>query len=286
MEPVFPADLEREIFEIAATMHPREIPVLLQVARRVLVWIEPFLYRVIRVDHWPTVDAVRRAMHTKPASFFRDNVRHLFLGFCRFHSKLSEEEAHTLLRLCSGIVSFSSYCWDHSESALLPILEGIPKARRWAGSLQDLFGSRSAIDLTHSFFDTITHLDMFEVLTSGSDDVRICAGLAALPALSHLCLNEGIEEAVLRCMLEQCARLQVLVNLWHSSETKLARKIANNPPATDERFVVCVFGDYWADWEVGARGGTDFWAAADAFVAKKRRGEIQASCYLLERWDP
>lgn len=37
-QPVFPMDLEREIFETAALLHPRGIPTLLLVARRVLVW--------------------------------------------------------------------------------------------------------------------------------------------------------------------------------------------------------------------------------------------------------
>lgn len=37
--PVFPPELEQEIFETTALMHPREIPTLLRVARRVLIWL-------------------------------------------------------------------------------------------------------------------------------------------------------------------------------------------------------------------------------------------------------
>jgi hypothetical protein len=36
--PAFPLELEREIFETTALLHPTEIPTLLRVARRVLIW--------------------------------------------------------------------------------------------------------------------------------------------------------------------------------------------------------------------------------------------------------
>jgi hypothetical protein len=34
-------------------------------------------------------------------------------------------------------------------------------------------------------------------------------------------------------------------------------------------------------WLAQTRGGIDFWARADAFVEKKRRGEIQPSSFVL-----
>jgi hypothetical protein len=37
-EPVFPFDLEREVFETTALMYPATIPTLLRVARRILTW--------------------------------------------------------------------------------------------------------------------------------------------------------------------------------------------------------------------------------------------------------
>jgi hypothetical protein len=37
-EPSFPPDLKREVFETTALMYPGEIPTLLRVARRVLIW--------------------------------------------------------------------------------------------------------------------------------------------------------------------------------------------------------------------------------------------------------
>jgi hypothetical protein len=49
--PALPLELEREIFEKTALMHHREIPTLLRVARRVLVWrafrFETFSWQLI-----------------------------------------------------------------------------------------------------------------------------------------------------------------------------------------------------------------------------------------------
>jgi hypothetical protein len=36
--PVFPPELEREILEILAILHPESMPVLLLIARRVKIW--------------------------------------------------------------------------------------------------------------------------------------------------------------------------------------------------------------------------------------------------------
>ncbi|KAJ7131271.1 hypothetical protein C8R44DRAFT_850069, partial [Mycena epipterygia] len=78
----FPPEREREIFEIAALLYPGAIPILLRVARRVLVWIEPLLYRVVYVNgHPPYSDmahALLRATTTKAPDFFHV-VRHLFV---------------------------------------------------------------------------------------------------------------------------------------------------------------------------------------------------------------
>jgi hypothetical protein len=35
--------------------------------------------------------------------------------------------------------------------------------------------------------------------------------------------------------------------------------------------------DYVIEWVIGARGGWDFWARADAFIAKRQMGEIEPS---------
>jgi hypothetical protein len=41
---------------------------------------------------------------------------------------------------------------------------------------------------------------------------------------------------------------------------------------SDAQFAVLLVGDYEADWSLGARGGADYWAAAEA-MSKRRRSE-------------
>ncbi|KAJ6598394.1 hypothetical protein DFH09DRAFT_1131675 [Mycena vulgaris] len=273
-----PVELEREIFETTALIHRNTIPVLLRVARRVLIWIEPLLYTVIPTDRERVVKAVQRAMQAKLPSFFRDNVRHLWLNPS---ISMSDEELYDLLRLCPRLVSFACL-GDFSSPVLLPILQGMSEVRRWSGALEDLFGSRAAIDLGNPFFRTITHMDIFDTISNS--DLQICPSLADMPALTHLCLNDNLSygDNFLRRVLTQCPHLQLLVNFLHTSDIDIARGIAASPPVADVRFVVYLYDSYWDEWYNGARGGDDFWATADAFVERKRRGEIEASCYLLE----
>ncbi|KAJ7221460.1 hypothetical protein GGX14DRAFT_388628 [Mycena pura] len=272
--PVFPVELEREIFETAALSNPKTIPTLFLVARRVLIWIEPLLYRVIETKA-ETATALRLAMATKPASFFENNVRHMLLSHT---SAWKGEDSYALLRLCPRIESLAYIAiGDCSPIVLLPILMNMSHLRRWSGFLRYVFGRREAIDLRASFFRTVTHLDIFDVLDDGStNNMRICADLATLPALTNLCLTKCAEATIVRRLLEECPVLRVLVNLW--SETDKGQAVARNPGTVDPRYVVILLPvyAYWEDdWQRGVRGGVDFWAAAESFVAQKRRGEIE-----------
>ncbi|KAF7377257.1 hypothetical protein MSAN_00146000 [Mycena sanguinolenta] len=81
MSPVtLPADLERTIFEITAFAAPECIPRLVLVAWRVKIWLEPILYRTLVIEGKrhnliPFLDTLA----SKPAAFFADSTRHLFM---------------------------------------------------------------------------------------------------------------------------------------------------------------------------------------------------------------
>ncbi|KAJ7112817.1 hypothetical protein C8R43DRAFT_935540 [Mycena crocata] len=272
MDPLLPPELEREIFEVAAVTHPSMIPTLLQVARRTLKWIEPLLYRVIWTHHSPPqsakADALMRAMDSKPPNFFRDAVRHLFLDNA---SEWSQKQIIAVLTLCSGIINLAVI--PHiSQPELLPILEGM-RIERFAGPLAPLFGSYAVINIRHPFLASVTHLDLFDTILEA--DTQIYAELALMPVLTHLALNHQIPTNVMRCILSDCTQLKVLVNLRTSGD------VPEMDVIDDPRFVLMLIHRYyWADWEIGAEGGEDFWAAVDIFLDKKRRGEIPASVYL------
>ncbi|KAJ6551283.1 hypothetical protein B0H19DRAFT_1263953 [Mycena capillaripes] len=272
---VLPLDLEREVFETAALLYPATIPVLLLVARRVLTWIEPLLYRVLNINNPSTADWIVRAMRTKAASFFRDNVHHLCIT-CR--SSWSAAQAYKFLRLCRPVSLFVLGSFANPD--LLPILAGIPQVRMGGGFLGNLFGSYSAIDLSHPFFRTITHLDVFEMVTDKNGE-QICSGLAAMPALTHLWLNSiAVYADILRRLMVECPHLQLLLHVFDTAS--YGRRAAANPSVTDVRYVVGIRPHYWDDtWERWARRDTNIWAAADVFVARKRRGEIEGGLSVL-----
>ncbi|KAF7366019.1 hypothetical protein MVEN_00477800 [Mycena venus] len=79
-DPTLPSELERQIFELAAQLHPNEIPKFLRVARRVLHW---YVYTSC-VSHpcigpGRTLSAIVAASKSKPASFLHNTVRHVLL---------------------------------------------------------------------------------------------------------------------------------------------------------------------------------------------------------------
>ncbi|KAJ6482595.1 hypothetical protein C8R45DRAFT_305827 [Mycena sanguinolenta] len=282
-DPVFPVELEREIFETTALLYPATIPPLLRVAHRVLVWIEPLLYRVVGTHSEPLVSALEQAMQRKPAEFFRHSVKHVYFG--NLDDDPCFQTILEVLRLCPDIISLA-YTIPQGEPELLALLKGIRRIRRLNGCLEYLFGSFSAIDLSLAVFRSVTHMDVFDDIDENNPSTaRLCEGLCALPALTHLGLNGRVDSELLRNLLQGCPYLQILVNMW-ADRTNAIDMVAASQKAgvRDIRYVVIVFNDYWNDWEVGARGGTDFWAAADDFVARKRRHEIEESCHFLEKW--
>ncbi|KAJ7465987.1 hypothetical protein FB451DRAFT_1138102 [Mycena latifolia] len=278
IEPAFPVELEREIFETAARLHPSVIPTLLRVARRTLVWIEPLLYRVVCVGRTVPDQGhnILNATKWKPASFFHDTVRHLLLDPA---TSLTVEEATEVLKLCTGVVNFA-VVGSLSSPALLPVL-GNMRVQRLSVSLNSLFGAISSVDPRHPLFAYITHLDILDPDPATSAP-HFSTHIPALPSLTHLCLNNFMPWNVIRTLLAECPRLELLANFWAERKYDVAFGRAQNVPVHDVRFVMGLYGNYWADWEAGARGFPDFWSAADDFVAQKRSGAIAADFYWLE----
>lgn len=224
------------------------------------------------MDNYPPYSdiaaAVLSAAKSKPLGFLHTAVRHLFLDSS---AMWSQDDATQVLHLCTGVVNFSAI-GRFSNPSLLPYLAHI-QVQQLALCLDDLFGGSRFIDMAHPLFTSITHLDIFDACNS--EETPICAHLPRLPALTHLCLNNEVPWDTITRLLTECPRLQVLVELWPYTRARLAYPWAQDAPMRDVRFVVGLYRDYWADWENGARGHSDFWVLAEAFVAKKRSGQIE-----------
>ncbi|KAJ7904827.1 hypothetical protein B0H13DRAFT_1881616 [Mycena leptocephala] len=86
--------------------------------------------------------------------------------------------------------------------------------------------------------------------------------LALLPALTHVRMRA-------KRILASCKRLETLVLNPTGQE--------NLPFIDDHRFVYVVTENYREDWVTGTQGGTDFWAIADAVVAKNGEAKSPSS---------
>ncbi|KAJ6482677.1 hypothetical protein C8R45DRAFT_932281 [Mycena sanguinolenta] len=282
MDPCLPPELEREIFESTAQLHPKSIPILLLVARRIFEWIQPFLYRTIMVaPSSRSMAAFLRVTRTTPpnSSFFRNSVQNLFVH----QTSWLVNEARFILSSCSGIMNFAMMATNPS---VLPLLEN-KRLKRLSISLAQLFDNGLILhNLTHSIFTHTTHLTLFDF----THNDQHWATLASLPELTHLCLHSFVRRSQLLGVLADCKGLQVLVNMHINTEPEwgLADICARLAIHDDPRFVLFTLDvsthAFSRDWERGHSGGKDFWAVADAFVGKKRMGEIKPAsrCWICD----
>ncbi|KAJ7132698.1 hypothetical protein C8R46DRAFT_655608 [Mycena filopes] len=278
-QPLFPLDLEREIFETTAVLHPGGIPTLLRVARRVLLWIEPLLYRAVRAENNDSVFSENTAgnnfeepilsLVNKPAEFCRLAVRHLAVLERPF--RLPPEELLQLLRRCGGVTHLALRGAFYLDPGILAVLAEMPLQRLivCVGEL--------GCDLTHPLFASLTHLVMFDWV---EESLRALAKqIPTLPALTHLGVFFNVPRQIISPVLPACPRLQLFLILFGRDLGYLAAK---DLPRQDPRVVIGVYGDYWAQWEAGAKDLGDHWSRGDDFLAQERRGEIEDGRYWLD----
>ncbi|KAJ7637564.1 hypothetical protein DFH06DRAFT_1335726 [Mycena polygramma] len=257
MAPVLPSELEREVLEKSALLHPETIPALLRVARRVFIW------QVSRLDFFPDLNETqgrRRARAIINAAKSKNDA-------ATFFHKAALEEITQVLRLCTEAINLAIY--DPKFDFELLELVSEMRLRRLAIDLANVFKDRP-ITLTHPLFSSVTHLDVCDNITTES--AQVLSDLAMLPALTHLCFNHIVPSEIMTMELTTCPRLRVLVNSFSTYFQPLAQEVAENPPSNDSRFVVLCVGNYSAD--------LDFWARADMFVAKKAEARSQPPPFL------
>ncbi|KAJ7938442.1 hypothetical protein B0H13DRAFT_2648817 [Mycena leptocephala] len=252
--PIFPVELEREIFEMTAYSRPLSIPTLMLVTSRVKLWVEPLLYQIIASDgpdsttvaghpnlRWPTVVVL---MQSKPPSFFHNSIRHLLL--CDVQVKQSE----FLLNNCHRVENL--FILSRQLASSLSAIGSLPLKRLYC-HLTKLFGSAVQIDFTHRIFSQITHLQLFDYV----DSVDIWSGLALIPHLTHIALFPGSYFIPL-CLqlLNTCTSLRVIViiEVVHG----VPHDVRLQQLAEDDRFVCirAVLMGFEANWYVGAHTGT------------------------------
>ncbi|KAJ7779134.1 hypothetical protein B0H16DRAFT_1501616 [Mycena metata] len=164
-----------------------------------------------------------------------------------------------ILLACTGIQSLS-FVWANIPPSILPALSTLRPRRLW-GYFASLHAAK---DLCQPMFTFVTHLLL---LVRHTDIPASLSFLTNFPSLTHLILF-GAEHTLTSHILASFKRLEVVVE--HSSAS--AGEELDN---VDNRYVTISLQNPIEQWALGSRGGNDFWARAEAFIAKKRGGEIK-----------
>ncbi|KAK7052025.1 hypothetical protein R3P38DRAFT_3305899 [Favolaschia claudopus] len=273
--PVLPPELEREIFEATVYMYPEIVPSLLLVCHRVHDWIIRIRYNTVApsgLQHTFPFHVLRQLVlsKSKPASFFRDRVHHLFIP----HG--NSLETRDILFSCSAVQNIAIML-----RAAPSVFSDLPdfQPRRLSIRLVPLLYH---VNLCRSTFALVTHLHVLDFipLDSGPHMHTWFSFLSLLPSLTHLAVI--IATRVAADIFASCANLQVLIHL-ENSWGPFPPEETERTFVDDERFVYMVVDwDYPNDWVTGTKGGMNFWARADRFIAMKRRGEIKPAsrCWI------
>ncbi|KAJ6482717.1 hypothetical protein C8R45DRAFT_1150300 [Mycena sanguinolenta] len=289
--PFFPPELEQEIFQMAAYFHPAARYNLSLVCWRVYDWIDGMQYTtVMSHDAGGSYPAhiLLRDIHSdsKSPSFFQSRVQNLYLAWGRLGDSgvwgKNTDALRQVLSACSGVQNLVLLLLNsHSLESLLPTLPAI-KPRRLALLREPFFDPRTPI----AMFTSLTHLHILSDPLSGENQTsRLPAFLVRLPTLTHFAMGVAFfrnpTTALAKDILEMSITLQVLI-LVGPADVKPFLAIY------DPRIVVhqrARQDDFVRGWVAETRGGIDFWARAEAFVAKKRRGEIQPTsrCWIEVR---
>ncbi|KAJ6564606.1 hypothetical protein B0H19DRAFT_1259028 [Mycena capillaripes] len=279
--PVLPPELEQEIFITAATMHEEAIPTLLLVAHRVLVWIEPLLYRTLifrKTRHYKSrLSAAIQIIQTKPPAVIPKNVHDVMV----WHPN-SKHEICTLLSMCSGVQNVVLHSLTPATVLCLSSLQRLQRL-----TLPEPL--RSEVPQIHPsmpFFLALTHLHIHTFVGHLNRQ-----WIGALPSLTHFCIEQPLDVDLpdLLGVLQECTKLRILVCTYPLDS--LSGGILRNPTAwIDDHRVVLLALDvetdaYVQDWRSGAAGGRDFWVRAEEFLAKKQKDPsitTQACDYRVE----
>ncbi|KAF7331376.1 hypothetical protein MKEN_00015400 [Mycena kentingensis (nom. inval.)] len=287
--PRLPPELELHIFSIVAVSDLKTAPNLMLVCRRVRDWMQPILYRTVLLTGtlrpsipgipWCTPTAFKSAAPTCASK-----VKNLMLATVQ--STFAEEA----LSVSPSVESlFVAPLVTAPSAALL----ALPALRRLSCDLGHIIDLQPKLVLRqHPAFQNLTHLELFRLPAAWGTNTdsdftsNSWAQLARLPALTHLALTRAkmpaSELPICAFLLSPtgCVRLTTFVLVGMADAAVLAHA------ASDVRFVVMSqlkLMDFFMDWIDGARFGEDFWARADAFIARRRSGEVEKSAYKVKQ---
>ncbi|TFK61847.1 hypothetical protein BDN72DRAFT_849316 [Pluteus cervinus] len=267
--PHLPAEIQDQIFEIAATESLRTATTLVQVSKWLSHRIEPILYEIVVVKHSASPGFYPPHIGERTSNlldFFERHGRHIR---CLMIGSLAPKE-HVIpaLRLCpflKNLISTIQYTAEMIEAVQMYL----PHLERLSGKFED---THTSFDASKQTYRGLTHLDLIGDFVVWKLWASI---LIQLPSLTHLAMNdpylhdwESDEMAV--GALQNCTRLQVLLLVSEHGDMENACREELDFDSTDDRVVVVAVNPLM-DWLNGVRGGLDMWSLADQRVLERRR---------------
>ncbi|KAF7367202.1 hypothetical protein MSAN_00980500 [Mycena sanguinolenta] len=268
-DPRLPPELERGIFEIAALARPAAIPVLMLVARRVRIWVEPLLYRVVFLKD-VSMDNIGLPVFTAAAlEQISHNLRHVKYLFIDDES-IEVTDVEEWLLACPGITNL--YAQFGCTPTILPSISSFTDITHLTIDVRALSGTTVPLPL----FLAVTHLELLDFTDEGDTVDRVCPNLSSMPCLTHMALNMYLDTLLSHAAL--CANTQLRCIVFLSTMAP-----SDGSPLLDDSRFVCIQEEvrYYTDWLNGAVFGEDYWSLADAFLAARHAGTISRSRYLI-----
>ncbi|KAJ7156392.1 hypothetical protein C8R46DRAFT_430966 [Mycena filopes] len=272
-QPRVPLDLEREIFELAALVHPTSIPSLILVAGRVQKWVEPLLYRVVIICLAParailgypvfTPTVLCRQIANKPVEFFRRAVKELYIEDCARQSELQ-----IILTACNGARNF--YALFPPEPHLTTI-RNFDCVRHLSIDITALFQGLADDAALSPVFHNVTHLRLQDIdFQAHRYKSRLAPFLARLPRLTHVAFEWVLGTAFPHTALSANMQLECIIYL---DMTAYRRDYLFGSIKHDSRFVhMELRTDDRRHWLRAVYMGEDFWTVANEFIAARRAG--------------
>ncbi|KAF9526893.1 hypothetical protein CPB83DRAFT_444601 [Crepidotus variabilis] len=263
-----PAELEREIFEIAAANQDIQTGLkLILTAKRVREWIEPTFYRVlIKCTDVPRTSPFLKHLHLENIS----PIERQKLSYCHclLLQSISVEDAVNLLSACPNITDLAMWVLQGSYTPLGEILLSM-KIQRLSVRINDVLrGFSSSHTLIGSpLSQALTHLDLID-LNSGFWDSAWKA-FVALPRLTHLAVDGNNVVPTIEGMLNESKSIKLIV-ATSTTHAYLQGDLSNGEStskwlgAWDVRFIHFPYPEGPIScWVEGTKGGEDLWVGAE-----------------------
>ncbi|KAJ7065447.1 hypothetical protein C8F01DRAFT_1125636 [Mycena amicta] len=269
-----PPELERIIFELAATELPKSIPTLSLVACRVKEWLNPILFRTLVItssntDHFSHVFLschidVFQAIVLQNPPLFKNTVRNvIFLD-------LSRQEQEIVFAACPNL---ENICID-SNAGVRHLQSGAALARlehlsHLSIEMEDLCSRLREVHPGHPCFVHITHIrlvvDTLPEDPPGSAVAQRWRAFAELPNLTHVVVH-GLWAREILFLLASCRMLRALI--LEIYRTSLLAKYEE--ACKDVRFVLYLSSEgIRRGWRDDLRGKVCFWDRAERFIAQR-----------------